>query len=147
MGYKIGLKCNYSFRHVLFRNTPYLCIFTRQRSSNGFFPDSGWNQCAYCSCTFNACTNEQNKTQINIHNDTCIHLHPLQTHVNIVPFLMIPSSLYIKVYIWSYDQMYHTFSYYFLYTCYFSSLNLKYLNLTKMDITRFAMNLFKYCYT
>ena len=26
---------------------------------------------------------------------------------------MIPSSLYIKVYIWSYDQMYHKFSYYF----------------------------------
>ena len=29
--------------------------------------------------------------------------------------IMIPSSLYIKVYIGSYDQKYHKFSYYFLY--------------------------------
>ena len=54
---------------------------------------------------------------------------------------MIPSSLYIKVYIWSYDQKYHKFSYYFPYK-YFSSLNLKYLKFTKLDITRFAMKLF-----
>ena len=39
-------KCNY-FHQVLLRNTPYLCIFTRQRSSNGFFHDSGWGQCIY----------------------------------------------------------------------------------------------------
>ena len=31
-----------------------------------------------------------------------------------------------------------------LFSLYFSSLNLKYLKLTKMDITRFAMKLFKY---
>ena len=29
-----------------------------------------------------------------------------------------------------------------LFSLYFSSLNLRYLKLTKMDITRFAMNLF-----
>ena len=50
---------------------------------------------------------------------------------------MIPSSLYIKVYIRSYDQKYHLFS------LYFSSLNLKYVKLTKMNLTRFAMKLFK----
>ena len=31
-----------------------------------------------------------------------------------------------------------------LFSLYFSSLNLKYLKLTKMDITRFAMKLFMY---
>ena len=53
---------------------------------------------------------------------------------------MIPSSLYIKVYIWSYDQKDHKFSDTF--SLYFSSLHLKYLKLTKMDLTRFAMKLF-----
>ena len=32
-----------------------------------------------------------------------------------------------------------------LFSLYFSSLNLKYLKLTKMDITHFAMKLFKHC--
>ena len=53
---------------------------------------------------------------------------------------MMPFSLCIKEYL-SYDQKYYTFSYHFLYL-YFSSLNLKYLKLTKMDMTRFAMKLF-----
>ena len=54
---------------------------------------------------------------------------------------MIPFSLYIKEYSWSYDQKYYKFSYYFLYI--YSSLNLKYLKLTKMELSRFAMKLFK----
>ena len=52
---------------------------------------------------------------------------------------MLPFSLYIREYFWSYDQKYYKFSY--LFSLYFSSLNLKYLKLTKMDITRFAMKL------
>ena len=50
---------------------------------------------------------------------------------------MIPSSLYITVYIWSYDQKYI----FLLLSIYSSSLNLKYQKFTKMDITRFAMKL------
>ena len=57
-------------------------------------------------------------------------------------FLMIHCSLYIKEYFWGYDQKYYKFSYYF--SLYFSSLNLKYLKLTKMDITHFAIKLFKW---
>ena len=57
-------------------------------------------------------------------------------------FLMIHCSLYIKEYFWSYDQKYNKFSYYF--SLYFSSLNLKYLKLTKMELSRFAMKLFMY---
>ena len=53
---------------------------------------------------------------------------------------MIPFSLYIKEYSWSYDQKYYKFSYYFLYIS--ASLNLKYLKLTKMELSRFAMKLF-----
>ena len=53
---------------------------------------------------------------------------------------MIPFSLYIKEYSWSNDQKYYKFSYYF--RLYFSSLNLKYLKLTKMELIRFAMKLF-----
>ena len=37
-------------------------------------------------------------------------------------------------------KKYHTFSYYF--SLYFSNLNIKYLKLTEMDLTRFAMKLF-----
>ena len=48
---------------------------------------------------------------------------------------MIPISLYIKDYFWSYVQKYYKFLYYFLYI-------LKYLKLTKMELTRFAMKLF-----
>ena len=51
---------------------------------------------------------------------------------------MIPFSLYIKEYFWSYDQKYYKFA------LYFSSLNIKYLKLTKMELTRFAMKLFIY---
>ena len=55
---------------------------------------------------------------------------------------MIPFSLYIKEYFWSYDkkvlQIFLLFSLYM----YFSSLNLKHLKLTKMELTRFAMKLF-----
>ena len=53
---------------------------------------------------------------------------------------MIPFSLYIKKHFWSYDKKYYKLSHYFL--LYFSRLNLKYLKLTKLDITRFAMKLF-----
>ena len=48
---------------------------------------------------------------------------------------MIPFSLYIKEYSWSYDQKYYKFSYYI--SLYFSSLNLKYLKLTKMGVKPF----------
>ena len=48
---------------------------------------------------------------------------------------MMPFSLYIKEYFWSYDQKYKKKSYFL----HISALNLK---LTKMDITRFAMKLF-----
>ena len=51
---------------------------------------------------------------------------------------MIPFSLYIKD-----DQKYYTFS---IFSLYFSSLNLRYLKFTKMDITRFAMELFIYTF-
>ena len=44
---------------------------------------------------------------------------------------MIPFSVYIKEYSW-------------LFSLYFSSLNLKYLKLTKMELSRFAMKLFIY---
>ena len=55
---------------------------------------------------------------------------------------MIPFSLYIKEYFWSYDQkVLHIF---LLFSLYFSSLNLKYLKLTKMELTRFAMKLLIY---
>ena len=53
---------------------------------------------------------------------------------------MIPRSLHIKDYFWSYDQKYQKFSYYFLYI--FSSFNRKYLNFTKMDLSVFANKLF-----
>ena len=59
---------------------------------------------------------------------------------------MIPSLLYIKVYnlqLWSkVSQIFLSFS------LYVSSLNLKYMHLeiTKMDITHFAMKHFKYSY-
>ena len=53
---------------------------------------------------------------------------------------MIPFSLYIKEYFWSYDQKY--LQIFLLFSLYFSSLNLKYLKLTKMDITHFVMKLF-----
>ena len=45
---------------------------------------------------------------------------------------MIPFSLYIKIIFLK-----------LLISLYFSSLNLKYLKLTKIDITHFAMKLFK----
>ena len=61
-----------------------------------------------------------------------------------VEWYNVPSSLHIKVYIWSYDQKYHKFSYYFLYISAASIANI-YLKLTKMDITRFAIKLFIYC--
>ena len=55
---------------------------------------------------------------------------------------MIPFSLYnvyegIFLKLWS--KVLHIFLLFYLY---FSNLNLKYLKLTKMDITRFAMKLF-----
>ena len=53
---------------------------------------------------------------------------------------MIPFSLYIKEYFWSYDQK--VLQIFLLLSLYFSSLNLKYLKLTKMELTRFAMKLF-----
>ena len=61
-------------------------------------------------------------------------------------FKMIPRSLHIKNYFWSYDQKYQKFSYYFLYK-YFSSFNRKYLNLTKMDLSVFANKLFIHVYS
>ena len=51
----------------------------------------------------------------------------------------MPHSLDNKEYFWSYEK-YHIFSYYFL--CFFSSFNLKYLKLIKMDISVFAFKLF-----
>ena len=45
---------------------------------------------------------------------------------------MIPFSLYIKEYFWSYDQKYYKFS------LYFSSLNLKYLKFTNMELNLFC---------
>ena len=56
---------------------------------------------------------------------------------------MIPFSLYIKVYFWKlWSKVLQIF---LLFSLHFSSLNLKYLKFTKMDITRFAMKLYK-CY-
>ena len=52
---------------------------------------------------------------------------------------MIPSSLYIKVYLKLWSKVSQIF---LLFSLYFSNLNLKYLKLTKMDITHFAMKLF-----
>ena len=51
--------------------------------------------------------------------------------------LIIYKGIFLKL--WS--KVLHIF---LLFSLYFSSLNLKYLKLTKMDITRFAMNLFIY---
>ena len=53
---------------------------------------------------------------------------------------MIPSLLCIQVYFLSYDKKVSHIV--LLFSLYFSSFNCKYLKLTKMDITRFAMKLF-----
>ena len=47
----------------------------------------------------------------------------------------------MKEYFWSYYKVSQIF---LLFSLYFSSLNLKYLKLTTMDITRSAMKLFIY---
>ena len=71
-----------------------------------------------------------------IHSAECSRRIIIQNNA----FRVIPSSLYTKVYFWSYDQKHHKLSYYLL--KYFSSLKLKHLKLTKMDLTQFAMKLF-----
>ena len=52
---------------------------------------------------------------------------------------MIPSLLYTKVY--NYLKLSNVSRIFLLFSLYFSSLNLKYLKFSKMDITRFAMTL------
>ena len=47
-------------------------------------------------------------------------------------FSMIPHLLHNKEYFWSYEEIYHIFSYYFL--CFWAALDHKYLKLIKIDI-------------
>ena len=54
-------------------------------------------------------------------------------------FLIIYKGMFLKLW-------YKVLNIFLLFSLYFSSLNLKYLNLTKMELTRFAMKLFVYIY-
>ena len=55
---------------------------------------------------------------------------------------MIPFSLYLRNIFISYDQ--EVLQMFLLFSLYFSSLNLKYLKFTKMELTRVAMKLFSH---
>ena len=94
MRYKISLKCNRITLFIKFYTHKYtICIFTRQRSSNGVFHitavEINMHTCNLHHSTFNAQTYKQHTHK---KNGTHIHLYiTTQTHLNLVPCLVWPN--------------------------------------------------------